>query len=202
MRLIRYSALLLLVLLASCSRSSTPSSASGSAGKFSAEITRTSLGIPHIKAKDFGGIGYGYGYAFAEDNLCVLQEDLLTIRGERAKYMGRNGSYTIQPNSTTADNVTSDYFWKLVATDDVVANLKAKALPELRDATSGFVAGYNRYIRELKAGKHPGRHAACASAPWLFEITDADMYRRYFRLAIIASSSARRSGWCTGNRLP
>ena len=57
MRLIRYSALLLLVLLASCSRSSTPSSASGSAGKFSAEITRTSLGIPHIKAKDFGGIG-------------------------------------------------------------------------------------------------------------------------------------------------
>src|SRR3546814_15610884 len=63
-----------------------------------------------IKADDFGGIGYGYGYAFAEDNLCVLLEDLVTIRGERAKYMGRDGSYTIVPSSNTADNVTSDYF--------------------------------------------------------------------------------------------
>src|SRR3546814_15027865 len=74
-----------------------------------------------IKADDFGGIGYGYGYAFAEDNLCVLLEDLVTIRGERAKYMGRDGSYTIVPNSSTADNVTSDYFWKFVATDAIVA---------------------------------------------------------------------------------
>jgi len=191
MRLIRHSAVLLLVLLAACSRSSTPQNSGVSGdGKYNAQITRTSLGIPHIKADDFGGMGYGYGYAFAEDNLCVLQEDLLTIRGQRAQYMGRTGSYTIQPNGVTADNVTSDYYWRLVATDEVVANLKAKALPELRDATSGFVAGYNRYIRELKAGKHPGRHAACATEPWLFEITDADMYRRYFRLAVIASSSA------------
>lgn len=190
MRVIRRSAMLLLVLLAACSRSSAPQVDTNGDGHFSAEITRTSLGIPHIKADDFGGMGYGYGYAFAEDNLCVLQEDLLTIRGQRAQYMGRSGSYTIQPNGATADNVTSDYYWRLVATDDVVANLKAKALPELRDATSGFVAGYNRYIRELKAGKHPGRHAACATQPWLFEISDADMYRRYFRLAVIASSSA------------
>src|SRR3546814_3913511 len=89
-----------------------------------------------IKADDFGGIGYGYGYAFAEDNLCVLLEDLVTIRGERAKYMGRDGSYTIVPNSNTADNVTSDYFWKFVATDAIVANLKATALPRSEEHTS------------------------------------------------------------------
>lgn len=193
--------LLCVLLLSACSRSSNPGTLSG--GKYEVDITRTALGIPHIKAKDFGSMGYGYGYAFAEDNLCVLEEDLLTIRGERAKYLGRSGSYTIVPNGVTADNVTSDYFWKFIATDDVVNNLRAKALPELRDATSGFVAGYNRYIRELKAGQHPGRYVtasasdpnvspnlACAKAPWLTEITDADMYRRYFRLAVIASSSA------------
>ncbi|TXH04772.1 MAG: hypothetical protein E6R07_06660 [Nevskiaceae bacterium] len=179
---------LAVLLVGACSRSSTPTAQSS--GHYDVVLTRTTLGIPHIKANDFGSMGYGYGYAFAEDNLCVLQEDLLTIRGERAKYLGRNGSYTIVPNGVTADNVTSDFFWKFVATDQVVNNLRAKALPELRDATSGFVAGYNRYIRELKAGQHPGRHAGCADAAWLSPITDADMYRRYFRLAIIASSSA------------
>lgn len=199
MQSIRASVLLLLVLLTACGRSSAPQTNPTDSGKYQVDITRTSLGIPHIKAADFGSMGYGYGYAFAEDNLCVLQEDLLTIRGERAKYLGRSGSYTIVPNGVVADNVTSDYFWKFLATDEVVDKLRAKALPELRDATSGFVAGYNRYIRELKAGQHPGRfvtapdgspNLGCAKAPWLFEISDADMYRRYFRLSVIASSSA------------
>jgi acyl-homoserine-lactone acylase len=200
MRTHRLTGLLLLALLAACNRSSTPTGVNPGGAHYDADITRTALGIPHIKANDFGGMGYGYGYAFAEDNLCVLAEDLLTIRGERAKYFGRDGSYTIVPNGVTAKNVPSDYFWKFVATDEVVNNLRAKALPELRAATSGFVAGYNRYLRELKAGQHPGRftqssdpndsNLACAGAPWLSEITDADMYRRYYRLALIASSSA------------
>ncbi|MCB1710654.1 MAG: penicillin acylase family protein, partial [Halioglobus sp.] len=30
---------------------------------YSAEIRRTEYGIPHIKAADWGGLGYGYGYA-------------------------------------------------------------------------------------------------------------------------------------------
>ncbi|HVT35819.1 MAG TPA: penicillin acylase family protein, partial [Nevskiaceae bacterium] len=162
--------------------------ASGGA-KFDATVTRTEMGIPHILANDFGSLGYGYGYAFAEDNLCVLQEDLVTIRGERSKYMGASGSYTIQPIGVTADNITSDFFWKFTATDAAIAPLKANTDPDYQKVTSGFVAGYNRYIAELKAGAHPGRHAACADQPWLFPITDDDMYRRYFRLALIASSS-------------
>lgn len=194
MKAIRHSgSALLLVLLAACGTSSAPepgADGGGGSSHFSAQITRTALGVPHIKASDFGGIGYGYGYAFAEDNLCVLLEDLVTIRGERAKYMGREGSYTIVPNSSTADNVTSDYFWKFVATDAIVANLKATALPEVIKGTRGYVAGFNRYIRELKAGEHPGRHAACANAAWLQPISEDDMYRRYFRLSILASSSA------------
>src|SRR5262249_19138013 len=128
-------------------------------------------------------------YAFAEDNLCVLQEDLVTIRGERAKYMGTDGSYTIQPNGATADNVTSDFFWKFMATDAAIAPTKANTDPDFKDVTRGFVDGYNRYMPELKAGAHPGRHAACADKAWLFPITEDDMYRRYLRLALIASSS-------------
>jgi acyl-homoserine-lactone acylase len=179
------------LLVAACGTSTAPTGeSSGGNSKYDVNVTRTTLGIPHIKAEDFGSLGYGYGYAFAEDNLCVLQEDLVTIRGERAKYFGRDGTYTIVPNGVTATNVDSDFFWRLSADEARVAPTRDNTLPEFKRVTQGFVDGYNRYIRELKADRHAGRHAACRDADWLFEITTDDMYRRYLRLALIASSSA------------
>jgi acyl-homoserine-lactone acylase len=184
--------------VAACGNSSVPVGGGGGgggggngpgSGKYDVTVTRTALGIPHIKADDYASLGYGYGYAFAEDNLCVLQEDLVTIRGERARYFGRDGSYTIVPNGVTANNLDSDFFWRFAADEDRLTPTRANTLPAFQQVTAGFVDGYNRYIRELKAGNHPGRHAACADADWLFEISDDDMYRRYLRLALIASSS-------------
>ncbi len=168
--------------------------ANRAAGKYDVTVTRTELGIPHIKANDFGSMGYGYGYAFAEDNLCTLQDDLITVRGERSRYLGGEGTYSIPANQSIATNIDSDFFWRFVATDAAIAPLKDHTDPEFRDATRGFVDGYNRYIAELKAGGHPGRHAACRDADWLFPISEDDMIRRYFRLALIASSSVFVSG--------
>jgi acyl-homoserine-lactone acylase len=181
-------------LVVACGESSTPvpgdsGGGGGSNGKYDVTVTRTTLGIPHIRAEDYASMGYGYGYAFAEDNLCVLQEDLVTIRGLRARYFGRDGSYTIVPNGVTANNVDSDFFWRMSTSEERLAPTRNNTLPEFKDVTEGFVDGYNRYIRELKAGDHPGRHAACAEADWLFEIESDDMYRRYLRLAVVASSS-------------
>ncbi len=182
-------------LLAACGSSSAPSTGGGAGAKgYEVSITRTTLGIPHIKAASFGSMGYGYGYAFAEDNLCVMYDDFLTIRGERSKYIGPEGVYRIPANSSVTDNLSSDYFWKFQATDAVVERLKASALPELRDATRGFADGFNRYIREIQAGGHAGRHAACRDEPYIGPITEADMYRRYYRLSVIASSSVFASG--------
>lgn len=156
---------------------------------YDARITRTELGIPHIVADDIGSVGYGYGYAFAEDNLCVLLQDLLTIRGERARHFGREGSYTIGAAGVTLGNVNSDFFWKLVANEETIGELQASANDDVAQATTGYRAGLNRYIAELEAGEHPGRHAACRDAEWLQPVTEADMYRRYYRLAIIASAT-------------
>ena len=33
---------------------------------YAVEIRRTSHGIPHITAKDYGSLGFGEGYAFAQ----------------------------------------------------------------------------------------------------------------------------------------
>ncbi len=187
---------------------SSSSSCSATGGKYNACVTRTKLGIPHIKADDFGSAGYGYGYAFAEDNLCVLMNDLVTIRGERSKYFGPEGRHIIIPNGSIANNVDSDFFWKFINRPsgedprEPWKKLKDSAVPDLQAVTTGFVAGFNRYVREIKAGQHTGRHASCRSELWLDEIGEEDMYRRYYRLSLIASSSVFVEGIATAQPPP
>lgn len=176
--------------------------------KYNVSITRTEMGVPHVRAKDYGSLGYGQGYAFAQDNLCVFLEDLLTIRGERSRYFGPDGTYTIEPNDNTSNNVDSDFFWKSLfayeetGADGVKRNAwqrtRDKTIPDFQKVVDGYADGVNRYIAELKEGKHQytkadgskvTAHAACAGAEWLQPITSADMYRRFVRLAVLASSS-------------
>ncbi|WP_323752359.1 penicillin acylase family protein [Marinobacter sp.] len=156
---------------------------------YSVKITRTSYGIPHIEAEDFLNMGYGYGYVQAEDNLCLLAEDTLTVRGLRARYLGGEGSYTIPSNGAETSNVDADFFWRSVISEEALESLKNESDPEVLAASQGFVDGYNRYIEEIRAGEHLGRHNDCRSSDWLLPITLDDMFRRYFRLAVLASSS-------------
>ena len=52
--------------------------------QFHAEVTRTSFGIAHIRADNFKSLGYGLAYAYAQDNVCMFADSLLTARGERS----------------------------------------------------------------------------------------------------------------------
>lgn len=162
-----------------------------------ATLQRTSFGIPHISARDFTSMGYAYGYAQAEDNLCLLAEDTLTIRGLRSRYLGPDGVYHIPSNGTTTTNLNADFFWHFMATADAIAPLKTASDPEVTDASLGYVAGYNRYLEEIRSGEHPARHLACRDEDWLLPLVEDDMYRRYFRLALLASSSVFVEGIAT-----
>lgn len=185
------SVLMSTALLAACGGSSSGSGNNGAAreGEYSAEIVRTEMGIPHITARDFGSLGYGQGYAFAEDNLCTMMNDFVTIRGQRSRFFGPGGSYRIPANDSVADNVSSDFFWKFIADDATVKRTQAKTIPRFQELVTGWTVGFNRYIGELKAGEHPGRHTACADGEWLQPISTDDMYRRFVRLSVLASSS-------------
>jgi len=158
---------------------------------YDATVRTTSFGIPHIKANDFGSLGYGLGYVQARDNLCVLADDYLAIEGRRAEFLGADGTYTIHPlgAASTTDNVTSDFFWRFAANAQRIKAFKDNASPEAAAAARGFAAGYSRYVREIKAGQHPGRHMSCRDAAWVREIDEDDMYRRYIRLALLASTA-------------
>jgi acyl-homoserine-lactone acylase len=154
---------------------------------FKATVRRTTAGIPHIKAENLGGMGYGYGYVFAEDNLCILAEEILTVRGERAKYFGE-APYDLGQTSSQS-NTNSDAVYKMLATKEVIEKSRAAVDADVQAAVRGFAAGVSRYVRELKAGQHEGRHVACRNEPWAREINDEDMYLRFYKLALIASSA-------------
>lgn len=68
---------------------------------YNASIRWTSYGIPHIFANDWGSAGYGLAWAVAEDAICVLADDFITVRGERSHYFG-----------STKQNIESDAFHK------------------------------------------------------------------------------------------
>ncbi|RYZ66052.1 MAG: hypothetical protein EOP08_05685, partial [Proteobacteria bacterium] len=162
-------------------------------GKYDARVRRTTAGVPHVQANDFGSLGYGYGYVFTEDNLCVLAEELLTSRGQRAKYFG-DKPYDLG-NSAASSNVTSDAYFQMTFTKAVADKYRASQPEELRQLVAGYAAGISRYVRELKAGGHPGRHAACRNEEWVHEITDEDLYLRFYKLNLIASSAGFIDGF-------
>jgi acyl-homoserine-lactone acylase len=157
------------------------------------EIRRTSHGVPHIKAKSFGGLGYGYGYAFAQDNLCEMAETYVTVDAQRSKYFGAENSYESRGNSTSPNNLNSDFFWQKIKDDRVVEKLlelppPQGPLPEVRAGARGYVAGYNAALRDGAAD------ARCRGKAWVRPITELDAFRRFYQLALLASSGVAVDG--------
>jgi acyl-homoserine-lactone acylase len=151
--------------------------------RFEAEVRRTSFGIVHVKAADYAGIGYGVGYAFAQDNVCMIADEFLTVRGERARFLGATGT-----TSYGVNNLNADFFYTLINGDP--APLKAGLdgmRPEVQAAFRGWVAGYNRYLRDTPAASLP---APCTSAPWVRPIDEIDLMRLVRRYAVQASSGS------------
>src|SRR4051812_49642416 len=94
--------------------------------RYDVTVTRTEYGIPHIVARDYGSLGYGYGYAFAQDNLCTMAADYVTVEGQRSRWFGPDTSYTMRGNDVTVTKLDSDIFWTQVRESDIVDKLLAR----------------------------------------------------------------------------
>ena len=141
-------------------------------------ITRDSAGIPHIVARNFTALGYGEAYSFARDNLCTFADDIVTVEGQRSKYFGPNGLAVNYSAGTSSTNLQSDLYWRYVKATGIVAReLSAPPpnglLPQVREVYTGFVAGYNRYLRSGQL-----RDPRCKGKPWVHPITLTDMFLR------------------------
>src|SRR3954462_11421731 len=103
--------------------------APASAHAYDATVKYTQYGVPHITGKTFGDLGYGYGYAFAKDNICTMADQYVTVRAQRSKFFGTDGTYVQRGNGTTVNNLDSDFFWQRIIDDHVVEKLMDRPAP-------------------------------------------------------------------------
>jgi acyl-homoserine-lactone acylase len=152
-------------------------------GRLAANIRYTEYGIPHIKAANFAGLGFGYGFAAATDNICDLADTYLTVGAQRSRFLGpdapANPAY-----GAAHDSLASDlYFRQVIDSGAVERSLSGPEAPraEVRDLVRGYVAGYNRFLRDGHL-----TDPACRGAAWLRPIAEMDVYRQFYALATIA----------------
>jgi acyl-homoserine-lactone acylase len=160
-------------------------------GRYRAEIRRTAGGMPHIKARDYGSLGFGYGYAYAGDQICRFADIMATVNAQRSRYFGPDASYGDLGGQT--NNLDSDFFFARINASGVVERLARRRYPagpgaEVRATVRGFVAGYNAYLRRTGRAHLPDPR--CRGKAWVKPVTVRQMYRRFYQLGQRASGQA------------
>ncbi|HMJ16032.1 MAG TPA: acylase [Polyangiaceae bacterium] len=155
-----------------CSGCGEDEAARGTSG-YRVQIRETSYGIPHVLADDIPSAVAGLGYVGARDYGCILLDQIVRVRSERAKFFG--------PGNQDA-NITSDFAMLVLGIHDGGERGLATQTPELRAAVHGYVAGFNRYLSEHELA------ADCAGKPWARPLTATDLFAYYYWLAQLASA--------------
>lgn len=170
--------LALIVLVPGCLVATADTSGeTGEAHRYKALIQRTSFGIPHITADDFGSAGFGQGYAFAEDHLCVLADQILKVRSERAMFLG--------PGNGDA-HIHSDIANKALDMMGLATQAREQMPEDVLAMIQGYAAGYNHYLETTGVDNLPGW---CRGDAWVKPIDEVDLIAYYLSLGQVASST-------------
>ncbi|MCX4825409.1 penicillin acylase family protein [Streptomyces sp. NBC_01142] len=155
-----------------------------SGGGLSAVIRYTEHGIPHIVAKDYANLGFGTGWAQAADQVCVLADGFVTVRGERSRFFGPDAA----PDgslSSAARNLSSDLYFRGVRDAGTVEKLLATPAPagasrQVKELMRGWAAGYNAWLKQ-----HHITDPACKNADWVRPVSTLDVARRGFAVSVL-----------------
>ncbi|SDF76246.1 acyl-homoserine-lactone acylase [Lentzea fradiae] len=134
-------------------------------------VRRTSYGIPHVRATDYRGLGEGLGYAFAQDNLCVMADIVVTLAAERSRWFG-------------AGNVESDLHYQRLNQSGVIERQLVAQSRQARDLVRGYAQGINRHLARTRN--------ACGGAQWVRPVTELDVWRRVHQIAGLNGSDSLR----------
>lgn len=173
----RYAVLVAAAMLSACATQSGLSDRT-------ATIQRTANGIPHITASDPETLAYGMAYAYAQDNVCMTADQLVTVRGERSRYFGAATPGLLARRMLPNEQI--DFFMAAHMDDAALARAWERASAESHALARGAVAGYNRYLADF-AGKLP---AACNQKPWVRPMTLPEFRRQTELTAVQAATAA------------
>ncbi len=137
--------------------------------RYQVDIHWTSYGIPHVRAEDWGSLGYGFAYATATDGICVFAREVARANGTLSADFG-----------ASQENLASDTFHRAIITPERVRESFAAASANMRSYLAGFVAGYNRFLEE----RRETLPAACGDADWLRPIDQVELGRMFIAFGI------------------
>jgi len=187
---LRLTPIALAALLAACATQPPSSTAR------TATIERTANGVPHISAPDAETLAYGVAYAYAQDNVCLTANQLVTVRGERSSYFG-GGKASALLGRRMLPNELIDFFIAAHMDDAMLEKQWSATGAEAQALARGYVAGYNRFLADT-TGKLP---AACNAQPWVKPMTLAE-YRRMLELTAVQAGIAALADAMLGAQPP
>lgn len=172
---------LLPALAAACSGPGKIAPATGGNGgggepTYRATVRWTEHGVPHVRAADLGSLGFGQGYAMARAHVCVMADQFVRVRGERARWFGAG------PDDVHADSDFANLHlgWRARA-----AAMLPELSPDARAMITGFAAGYSHWLAHAPADDRP---AVCRDAAWVRPVDAADVLAVSLSTASLASS--------------
>ncbi|MGH8983152.1 MAG: penicillin acylase family protein [Acidimicrobiia bacterium] len=183
-RRILASAAALAVLAAACTRGGGDSAGDvepegetvGGGATYEAVIRRTDGGVPHITGDSLADVSFGQGWASGEDRACDLADQVVKVRGERARWFG--------PGEEDA-NVDSDIAWRAIGIVDRASADWEDASARIVELLTAFTNGWNAHLEEVGVD---GLAGWCAGAPWVRPVEPVELYA-YARSVALAASS-------------
>lgn len=158
-------------------------------------IERTTYGIPHITANDPESLAYGVAYAYAQDNVCMTADQLVTARGQRSSTFGAQTIGLL--GRRYIPNAQIDLFMAAHMDDAMLERAWAKTSAETQALARGYVAGYNRFLAD-NAATLP---EACRGKPWVQPMTLAQ-YRRMAEVVAVQAGIAALADGMLGAQPP
>ncbi|MGW3953135.1 penicillin acylase family protein [Streptomyces sp. NPDC004752] len=155
-------------------------------------IRYTKHGVPHVTADSHFELGRGAGYASAEQNLGLLADRWMTLRGDRSRVYGPDRLLEHGPIKGVT-NLQSDLFWRYLQESGTLRRILSPSVSSgpsepVRQMCDGYAAGYNQYLRH--AAEHGIDDPRFDPRTWLIPIDTEDVFRQALHWNLFRSSVA------------
>ncbi len=151
-------------------------------GVLEANIRWTDYGVPHVTADNLESMSFGVGYAFAQDNLCILADQIIKYNSERAKYLGPDRI----PGSGDSEHLINDFGFLTVGIREQAEQNFASLSKNSRAMLSGYTQGYNQYLQDTGVANID---PSCANQPWVEEIDGVDLLTYSLGVALLPGAA-------------
>lgn len=151
-------------------------------GELQADITWTTYGVPYIKADNVESMAFGVGYAYAQDNICILADQIVKFNSQRSRFFGPHNPM----GSGNNQNVIDDFGYLALGIRDNAEQGFSELTDESKALLQGYAAGYNKFLSDTGSANIDPQ---CAGQPFVRDITAIDVLTYAQGVALLPGAS-------------